>query len=489
MARQPALNEEALVKLGSEKLSRLVIDGAKGNAAFRKLVAAALAATKGPAAVAALIDKRLAGLDRARGFVDWEKAKAFTADIAATLATITGELAPADPDAAVDRLKRLLSTADRVFERIDDSNGRLQDVYHAAAAALPGLVGRLDEAGQASMPDRLFALAVDDDYGFISTIMRDIVACLPAEVVDNWDKRLAEAGRSPGPAKDGEKDWQKRARADRIIRLRQAIADCRRDVDAFIALENSRLDSRPDSMAIAERLCEAGRHAEALEWVRKPSRPGVKILTYDDLADGSAPREWSDMARMHLEIRILAAMGDHAAAQDLRWTTFETTLDAGMLRDHVAHLPDFAEFDVLDKAFAHAMTFTQKYRALSLLLEWPRFDLAARLVTDHRALWQGRYYNTLSAAAETLEPDHPAAATILYRALLNDILDRARSPAYGHAARYLEKLDALAAYEDAATSIDLHQTYRAALSKTHGRKSGFWSHVEARSKGKASERA
>jgi hypothetical protein len=87
MARRPALNEEALVKLGSEKLARLVIGEAMHNAAFRKLVAAALAATKGPAAVAAIIDKRLAGLDRAKAFVDWEKAKAFTADIAATLAT------------------------------------------------------------------------------------------------------------------------------------------------------------------------------------------------------------------------------------------------------------------------------------------------------------------------------------------------------------------------------------------------------------------
>src|SRR6202040_1970896 len=64
MARQPPLNEEALVKLGSEKLARLVIGEAKRNTAFRKLVAAALAATKGPAAVAAIIDKRLAGLDR-----------------------------------------------------------------------------------------------------------------------------------------------------------------------------------------------------------------------------------------------------------------------------------------------------------------------------------------------------------------------------------------------------------------------------------------
>src|SRR3984893_13621417 len=114
MARQPALNEEALVKLGSEKLARLVIGEAKRNTAFRKLVAAALAATKGPAAVAAIIDKRLAGLARAPTLVDWEKPKAFTADIAATLATITGELASADPDAAVDRLPAGLSPAQTV---------------------------------------------------------------------------------------------------------------------------------------------------------------------------------------------------------------------------------------------------------------------------------------------------------------------------------------------------------------------------------------
>jgi len=65
------------------------------------------------------------------------------------------------------------------------------------------------------------------------------------------------------------------------------------------------------------------------------------------------------------------------------------------------------------------------------------------------------------AAAETLEPDHPAAATILYRALLDDIPDRARSPAYGHAARYLQKLDALAEHEVAAVSINPHPTTEA----------------------------
>ncbi len=75
MARQPALNEEALVKLGSEKLARLVIGEAKRNAAFRKLVAAALAATKGPAAVAAIIDKRLAGLHSHATGEEFEKSR------------------------------------------------------------------------------------------------------------------------------------------------------------------------------------------------------------------------------------------------------------------------------------------------------------------------------------------------------------------------------------------------------------------------------
>lgn len=50
--------------------------------------------------------------------------------------------------------------------------------------------------------------------------------------------------------------------------------------------------------------------------------------------------------------------------------------------------------------------------------------------------------------AETLEHEHQAAATILYRALLDDILKAARSKAYGHGAKYLGKLALLAEAAD-----------------------------------------
>lgn len=125
----------------------------------------------------------------------------------------------------------------------------------------------------------------------------------------------------------------------------------------------------------------------------------------------------------------------------------------------------------------NGIQFTNQARALG----WARLDLAAKLVCAHRAEWDGGQYYQLPPVAEALEQDHPLAAVILYRALLDDILARARSRAYPHAARYLAKLDALAASTDVAADkpaeIVCHADYRADLQKAHGRKSGFWALV------------
>jgi len=96
MVRRTALTSENLIALGAERLAKIILDEAGRSALFKKLVAAALAGAEGPKAVAAIVDRRLAGLERARGFVDWEK-KAFAADIREMLTTITDELGAADP--------------------------------------------------------------------------------------------------------------------------------------------------------------------------------------------------------------------------------------------------------------------------------------------------------------------------------------------------------------------------------------------------------
>ena len=278
---------------------------------------------------------------------------------------------------------------------------------------------------------------------------------------------------------DARRDWERLGRRDRLVRARQVIADARGDVDAFIALGSERPDGRQDAMAIASRLLAAGRPAEALDWVRRPASRGIRAMSMADLADHAAGTDLSDREQVRLEIRILIALGRKNEAQDLRWRTFEANLDADILRDYVAHLGDFEEFDAMERAFGYAAAHHDQHRALGFFLAWLRPDLAAKLVLAHRDTWAGQHYGLLVPAAEALEHDHLVAATVLYRALLDDILARARSPAYGHAARYLAKLGDLDTIDLGAEGLSGHEAYRAGLRRLHGRKTGFWTLVES----------
>jgi len=481
MARRATLTSETLASLGADKLAKLILDEVGRNAPFKKIVTAALAGAKGPDAVAAIVDRRLAALERARGFIDWEKRKAFAADLRATLATITDELGSADPSAAVDRLVQFLACAEGVFERVDDSSGQIQAIFHDAAAALPALAATMPADDKARLVGRLLPLLKSDDYGLIEKVVHDTVPLLSPVQLASIDAGLkTTVQEDSGSEGDTTRDWERLSRRDRLIRVRQAIADQEGDVDAFIALEEDRSGMRQDSMAVAERLLAAGRGEEALEWVRRPARRGLRVMDQQDIADATSGTDLLDRKRVRLETRILMATGQRDAAQDLRWRTFEATLADDMLREYVSHLPDFEDFDALERAFAFAEAHPHRYRSLGFFLAWPRIDLAAKLVLDHRGAWDGRHYGMLVPAAEALEHDHPAAATVLYRALIDDILARARSPAYGHAARYLSRLDQMSVGEVAAAELSGHQAYRAALRRTHGRKSGFWTMVDER---------
>ena len=477
MARRASLTQDGLVALGGAKLAKLIIDEAQHNAPFKRIVTAALAGIKGPSAVAAIIDRRLASLERARGIIEWTKRKAFAADLKATVSTIADELGGADPAAAAERmlrLLRLLRAADQVFERVDNASGSVQAIFMDAADTMSALVARMAGEDRMSLVERVTPLLLGDEEGLIDAAVHGMIPLLAAEERAALDHALERALASSRATRD----WQRQARRDRLLQARQAIADAAADVDAFIALEAQRPESMQDSLGLAERLLQAGRTAEALAWVRRPRRPGLRAMTLEDVADGAAATDVFAHRQVRLEIRILAAGKDTEAAQRLRWATFEASLDVDLLRAYVAALPDFEDEEALDRAFAHVAAHPQRYRALAFFLAWPRLDLASRLVLRHAGSWEGRYYEVLAPAAETLEHDHPVAATVLYRALIDDILARARSPAYGHAARYLTRLALIHVDEVAASGLVAHGAYRDALKRSHGRKYGFWTLVE-----------
>lgn len=479
-SRRTAPAPDTLTALGLDRLVGLVLDETARNPAFRKLVTAAIAGLQGPDAVAALIDRRLNALERARGYIDWQKRRAFAADLDATVSTIAGELRLLDPAAALDRLVRFLSGAGGVLDRVDDATGQVHGVYERASQAASALAGTLPADAAARFALRLVPLLDADGFGILETLMHAIIPGLPDAALGPLDAALAAAApASPeatakGPARP---DARAGPKALRLVRMRQALADRRGDVDAFVALERGASPERPDRLGVAERLLAAGRAREALDWVRRPQPRGLVIVTRAQALTGIFDPEAPERARLALEIRILDALGRPDEAQALRRRGFETALDRDLLRDYVARLPDFEDEEALARAFDHAAAHAQPHRALSFFVHWPNLERAARLVLARPGAWEGERYEVLGPAADALEAAHPVAASLLYRRLVDDILDRGRSSAYGHGARHLARLDALAERIGPGDLTPDPAAYRASLRKAHGRKAAFWAQV------------
>ncbi|KAB1075501.1 DUF6880 family protein [Methylobacterium planeticum] len=473
-ARRTTPSPETLAALGPERMIDLILGETARNPAFKKIVSAALAALQGPEAVAAIVDRRLAALEGARGYIDWQKRRAFTADLDATVSVVLDALRPLDAGAALDRLVRFLAGADAVLNRVDDSLGITQGVYERAAEAAVEIAGSLPAAEAARFALGLVPRIAAEPDGAFGVVLTDLIPRLGAASLAELDAALAgaevpeAAGRAP--------EWQGRYRRSRLIRIRQDLADRRGDADAFIALEHEAAPGRPDRVAVAERLLGAGRAAEALDWLRRPA-PKARVTTRADLIAGVPDPDVPDRARIVAEIRALEALGRREEAQALRWGRFAETLDREMLRDYLAKLPDFEDDAALERAFALAATHPQPYRALGFLVGWPHLPGAARLVRARRASWEGERYAVLAPAAEALEEAFPEEAAHLYRCLIDDILARGRAHAYGHAARYLAQLDALGRRLAPGRLEPEQAAYREALRRAHGRKTGFWSLV------------
>ena len=65
-------------------------------------------------------------------------------------------------------------------------------------------------------------------------------------------------------------------------------------------------------------------------------------------------------------------------------------------------------------------------------------------------------------------------ATVVYRALLDSILRRAKPKTYPHGAKYLHKLGRISEHISDWASIASHRRYLDSLRLNHGKKRSFW---------------
>ncbi|MFK7943270.1 MAG: DUF6880 family protein [Paracoccaceae bacterium] len=470
MARSTAVTSENLTKLGAEKLAGLVLDEVERNAAFKRKVSAALAGQAGPDAVAKIIDRRLAGLERARSFIDWDKARAFRDDLQSLTDVIEAELIKSAPGLATDRLIRFIATHEAVFERVDDSHGDVQDVYHQAIEMMGKAAEGLDAAESTLLPDKVMNSLGETSHGYLIDVAGIVAEYLPKAVLDQWDADLVTRidARTTEERAHASDRWHYSMTSQWRV-MRQTLAHARGDLDLMISLELQKPERLQEPLALASTLFDLGRPEDALEWVRRCSN--------GSRSEGENPRQ------IMLEAKILMHLSRQPEASDLLWQGFAATLSPDLLRMHLKALPDFEDIEAEERGMQVVLDHPNRMAALSFFMAWPKLDHAAAVITADPDQWDGGDWYILPGMADTLKHDHPVAATILYRKLLDSILSRARSKAYGHAARYLATLGNIApsaeANPDRPGSLCSHETYLSELKTNHARKSGFWSKVGA----------
>jgi hypothetical protein len=454
------LDQTGLTKLGLEKLVEILLDEAAFNKPLKSRLQAALAGESGALEVARLIDKKLESLSKSRAYLSPTRANTLSVELRGLLKNITSELAALDKFAAFHRVLNFLAVGEVIEERARKGGARLAKVLEDARIELAEVVLSLDTADQVHAVPLLEKLRIKDDEAKCRAALLDILCGMHPTAADAWKTMLAARLKS---TTEKAAHWRN---AEPIAYL-QRLAAHRADVDGYIALELLKPQERRDSQLIARMLHAASRSEEALEWARKPAA-SIRVTDVQPgaLEDVQSPRL--------LEAAILDALKRRDEAQAIRWQEFEHTLSPDILRDYIAKLDDFAEFDEMDRALALVAASERIHEALDFLILWPRLDLASEQVLRHVGRWDGRRSGILARAADALAKDYPAAATMLYRAVIEDVLKRGLSEDYLDGVGHLVMLYELQSRLDRDFPHQAHRAFVAGLRARHDRKFAFW---------------
>ncbi|NEK23877.1 hypothetical protein GV827_15890 [Sulfitobacter sp. JBTF-M27] len=476
-----ALNKQNLVALGADRLADLCLELGEGSAEIKRRLRLELTHAAGPEALAHEVRKRIATIRRSTSYVEWNRTRPLIRDLDTQLTMIADKIAPGAPDTAFDLLWQFVELAPSVYERTDDSNGSIGDIFRDAVTRFEDLAPHI-QPNQPVLAERIFAAMSDNGYGEWDGLLDYIGSALTPDGIvalkdavdtyeaaplpeDSMESRAVFVGAEPvGYSLD--KDWSAKRKADEIRRWRQEIADLEGDVDAFLSqFDVEQLENPTFAADAATRLIAANRATEAvpiLETVRDTA--GKRFI----------PHTWDEAY-----VAALAALDRKEELHAFRWQRFSETLAPSYLRDLLKALPDFDDIEMEEKAKALAFSHRNFEAALGFFLDWPDRKLAADLITARVDELDGDAYHALTPAADALQHDHPLAATLCRRAMIRYTLDKARSTRYKHAIQHFAECASADAYiESYGQSID-HVAFTAELKAKHPRKSGFWSGVKS----------
>ena len=395
------------------------------------------------------VKSRIAGLKRGRRFIEYRESNAFALKLERILLDI--DTLAENPRQGVELVAAFIQTDNAVLGRADDSNGSIGDVYRTFAC--DSFVRHASKCEDKEwLYNVVLKLYAEDEYG-----VRDSVIASAAEFLPESYLRRMVAEFWPL----GEKEAGELKRYHWYLAI-ESIAKQLKDPGLFEKACRAKWPDLPTAghLDIAEVYFECGYPLVALQWLDK-------VL----------PEETFQIdERERLLLRVLTELGEKVRAEKVAWRIFRRSRSESRLSLLLNVIGEAERRRVIDEEIALVHESPQlDYVNVSFLMELERFDDAEVYLLTRSSQLNGDYYYQLLPWAKALEKQGRfLIASILYRALLESILRRAKSKYYTYGVRYLRNLDDLAPRVSDWGDFVNHEEYKLNLRIEHKLKRSFW---------------
>ncbi|MFT5118540.1 MAG: hypothetical protein ACI9NY_002081 [Kiritimatiellia bacterium] len=444
--------KNTLEQLSQDQLIQVIEQVHSSHKDYQAIVEQAIAAYN-PKELYKLTNKAITGIKNGTRFISYRE----TYDFEQTLDRINAgieKLITEAPDLAIKLCQRLIDIDGSICERVDDSNGFLSACYATTYHLL-------DRAFVAAKSDRevvgryLYEVYKHDEYGLRGYILENAKQSLRAGA----DKVL-ETLLQDNPLED--------YKSCHVLKI---IADVRGDVDTYIELvkQEALAFGRPladqSICEIATRLNAAFRSEEAIHWLDKISEDGHYTTQ-----------------KTQLLIEAYQLEGKDNKARQLLWERFERYLH---VEDYLAYLKQATE-SARETAKINAIALAKKHTnlnsALAFLADIQQWDEVDALIIDHAkadTLGGIHYSHYRKLSTRLAKQERSLAATLLRRALVEDVLYKAQSKYYHYAVSDLKKAHDFAQTVSDWQGFTSHPAFIQALQTQHARKHAFWSKLDS----------
>ena len=442
--------KQKLIDLEAESLADALLELAAQSGAADDLVERLIAT---PSGNIQQFKKKLTGLKRSRRFIDRRESFGFARKLEMLLRDLKASVT--DPLAGAELVATFYEADNSVLGNCDDSDGCVGDVFRYDAKELFAEFA-LRCTDKEKIAAILLKLNRKDDYGVRDALIYCAGDFLSEPVIRTMITKLQKR------ADDAEDEYQKRHHLMLIESLARQVKDAELFKQTRIASWGKL--STAAFIDIARVYLECGEVQTAYSWLNKiPENETFQSHKRDQLLQEIYRRQGDDKKLTELLYRKFRSYHSIETLDDLLNVIGSDRRDEIISKEVVLILanPIWRESDA------------------DFLISVGKVEDAETLILERAEQFDGNYYGSLISIAKAMESENcNLAATLIYRSLLISILERGYTKAYRHGVRYLKKLDKLAASITQWMKFGNHESFKARIHRSHGRKYSFWSKYE-----------